>query len=128
MKKIIVFSLVLVLACSSSFAQAKWSFGPKIGVNVTTITKMDADYKAGLFVGAFANYRMNNFFAVQPELVFSMQGDKLSDETLKLNYINVPVMAKAYLYKGLNVAFGPQFGFNVGAKLKTGDWSVDVTD
>lgn len=116
MKKIIIISLVFVLACSSSFAQSKWGFGPKIGVNVSTATKSDAGYKAGMFVGAFANYRMNDFFGVQPELLFSMQGAKSDGGKLKLNYINVPVMAKAYLYKGLSLELGPQFGFNVGSK------------
>ena len=33
--------------------------------------------------------------------------------TTKLDYVSIPVYAKGYVYKGLFVFAGPQFGFNV---------------
>lgn len=126
MKKVIVFSLMFLLVSSYSFAQSQWSFGPKIGLNFANLTDSEMDCKVGVNVGAFANYRMNDYFGIQPEILFSMQGAKADDTKLKLNYINIPVMAKAYLYKGLNVELGPQFGFNVGSKVKANGVSVDL--
>lgn len=39
---------------------------------------------------------------------------KNSDNKIKLDYINVPILANVYLTKGLAVKVGVQPGFNVG--------------
>lgn len=37
--------------------------------------------------------------------------------TIKNDFINIPIYAKAYIYKGLNIFAGPQFGFKVRNKF-----------
>ena len=75
------------------------------------MTNSNMRIKPGIVVGAFANMRINDYLGVQPEILFSMQGTKKNDYTLKMNYFNIPIMAKAYMWKGLNLELGPQFGF-----------------
>ena len=44
---------------------------------------------------------------------------KNSDNKIKLDYINVPILANVYLYKGLAVKLGIQPAFKVNSSLKT---------
>ena len=37
--------------------------------------------------------------------------------TYKLDYINIPIVANAYVYKGLALKFGIQPGFNISSKV-----------
>src|SRR5690606_31987427 len=45
--------------------------------------------------------------------LYSQQGAKFQRTEFELNYVNVPIVAKFYLLKGLNLQAGPQFGFVV---------------
>ena len=62
-----------------------------------------------------------------------MQGAKWKPEVgsskFSLEYINLPVMASAQLYKGLRIRSGVQFGFNTRSKGKYGDvGEIDLKD
>lgn len=126
MRKLILASVMMLMATAFSFGQMDIGFGPKIGLNLTNMTNSNMRIKPGIVVGAFANMRINDYLGVQPEILFSMQGTKKNDYTLKMNYFNIPIMAKAYMWKGLNLELGPQFGFRTKASSEEGDISVNV--
>ena len=72
---------------------------------------------------------MSEHFAVQPELVFSMQGGKIADDnSLNLNYLNVPVMLQYMVNDGFRLQTGPQIGFLISAEREIGDVEIDVDD
>ncbi len=120
MKKILVVFLFFagVVVSTTSLAQVQFSLGIKGGVNFANINVSDPqatwDGKTGFHGGAFALFKVTAF-AVQPELIFSQQGSKVSFNSQDINanfsYLNVPIMAKFYLPLGLNLQLGPQFGF-----------------
>lgn len=124
MKKVILLAVVLTLS-TGAFAQRYWDFGVKAGANISGITKDDAaGTKAGLYVGAFAEYRLNEFFGIQPELVYSRQGASIDSDTvekIRLNYLNLPILAKIYVLDALSVDLGPQFGLLLNAKTVMAD-------
>lgn len=95
--------------------------GVKAGLNFTTLTGGGTSTLTGLNVGGVAEIFINEKFSVQPEILYSSQGAEYTflnkDIKAELIYINVPVMAKYYVHKGLNVQAGPQFGFNVKSEL-----------
>ncbi len=128
MRKLILASVMMLMATAFSFGQMDIGFGPKIGLNLTNMTNSNMRIKPGIVVGAFANMRINDYLGVQPEILFSMQGTKKNDYTLKMNYFNIPIMAKAYMWKGLNLELGPQFGFLTKASSEEVDISVNVKD
>ena len=108
-------------------AFAQLSMGPKLGLNVSSLTGDGSNFRAGMNVGIFANYRINKLLAIQPEFYYSMQGAGFDDipvltKTLESNYtshyLNIPVLLKIYPWAGLNVHFGPQFGFCVDDEYK----------
>jgi len=59
--------------------------------------------------------------SLQPELILSMQGAEYEesegfDGRFKINYLNVPVLAKHYVSEGLFVEVGPQVGLLLSGK------------
>lgn len=119
---------MLIMTTGISFSQTKVKFGPKIGLGLSNLTQSDLHVRPGVVVGAFTNIRLNDYLGIQPEILYSMQGGKKDDYTLKLDYINIPMMMKAYMWKGLNLELGPQFGFRTNATSKIDDLSVNVND
>lgn len=124
MRKILLV-VATVMCMGGAFAQL--SMGPKLGLNVSSLTGDGSNFRAGMNVGIFANYRINKLLAIQPEFYYSMQGAGFDDipvltKTLESNYtshyLNIPVLLKIYPCAGLNVHFGPQFGFCVDDEYK----------
>lgn len=128
MKKIVL-TIAGVFAMSVLSAQ-EIKYGAKAGLNLSTFTGDDEDVKSlvGFHIGGFAEFKISDKFSVQPELLYSAQGGEreysYSDEmgfvtgkeTIKLGYLNLPVMAKYYVAPGFSVEAGPQVGFLLSAK------------
>ncbi|WP_298115463.1 porin family protein [Flavobacterium sp.] len=124
MKKIIL-SLVAIAAFGVANAQEDMKFGAKAGINMSNFTgDADTDSKIGFQVGAFAEFKVSEKFAVQPEILFSALGAKDDSDNYNSNYILVPVMAKYYVAEGFSLEAGPQIGFLMSAKY--GD--TDIKD
>src|SRR5215207_9832975 len=68
------------------------------GLNVTN--SPDYDAKTGFHVGALAHIHVTDHFAVQPEVVYSMEGGKIDEYKLKLNYLNVPILFQYMVANG----------------------------
>lgn len=131
-KNILIVALVLVFGVSNA---QKAKFGIKGGMNISNwagdTDGMDVKSKIGFNVGGFAEIKLSDKFAIQPELLYSAQGMKLDnipldiegsdysvDSTFKLVYINIPVMFKFYVAEKFNLEAGPQVGFLTSAKVK----------
>ena len=82
---------------------------------------------------------MGRFLAVQAELLYSgsgtsmyiddIEGQKINDVVhLNMTYLNIPVTAKIYLVKGLNVHVGVQPGFLVRKRLNYRGDKYEVGD
>ncbi len=118
----------MVFLCSSLSAQ-QVDFGVKGGVNLATITgdgTDNLDFRAAGHAGIVFEIGFGEKLALQPEVLFSMQGAKEEATILgqtfesrtNLDYINVPILFKFYPVKGFHVGLGPQFGFLLSAKSK----------
>ncbi len=137
MKKLFLSAAVAVFSFASLSAQ-DISFGVKGGVNFANIAgdfgagdlydDNDTKMKVGFHIGGLAEIMLSEKFALQPELLFSMQGAKSEydyddgfdsesfESKINLSYINLPIMAKFYPIENLAIEMGPQVGFLVSAK------------
>jgi hypothetical protein len=117
MKKIV---LTIATVMAFGFANAQdVKFGAKLGLNFSAINGLqDSDTKSGLALGGFAEIKLNEKFAIQPELMYSMlgAGGKGSNDTVELGYVVIPVMAKYYVVNKFSLEAGPQIGFLASAK------------
>lgn len=128
MKKIL-FIASLVMLCMSANAQkavGTLTFQPKVGLNIARYTDAEGtDPRLGLAIGSELEYQIKPKFSVAAGFLYSMQGCRESGETgygyatmtYKLDYINIPIVANAYVYKGLALKFGVQPGFNISSKV-----------
>ncbi|MFC0776542.1 porin family protein [Flavobacterium sp. HJSW_4] len=123
MKKVIL-SAIAIMAFAFTNAQ-QTRFGVKGGLNISNVVGGDVDNNktlVGFHVGGLAEIHVVEKFYIQPELLYSAQGAKFdgpfgSDGDLKLNYLNIPVLAKYYIVdKKFNVEAGPQLGILLSAK------------
>ena len=128
MRKIIL-SAIAVMAFGFTNAQ-ETRFGVKGGLNISTVVGGDVENTkslVGFHVGGFAEIHIVQRFFIQPELLFSTQGTKVDgpfggDADFKLNYLNIPVLAKYYIVdKKFSVEAGPQLGVLLSAKAEDED-------
>jgi len=118
--------LCTLLLCATITAQTeKVKIGVKAGLNIASLTfdenELESSQKTGFTAGIMAEIPLAKNFSVQPEVLYSQQGMKFSysdidvanssyKSTITLNYLNIPVMLKYYVLKGLSVQAGPQIG------------------
>ena len=90
----------------------------------------ETDPRLGFHLGLLGHIHISNRFAVQPELIYSLQGAKNSFEAsntrVNLNYLNVPVMFQYMFDNGFRLQAGPQLGFLMNAKSIAGDIKTNV--
>lgn len=142
MKKITMTLLGLVAFSTGALAQQEVKFGPKAGVNFANISGKDAEDNKmliGFHVGAFAEIKFNDKFAIQPEILYSAQGAKQEgsqtiagitssyENKAKTSYINVPIMAKYYVAPSFAVELGPYVGFLMSSDLESKSTIGSVT-
>jgi hypothetical protein len=124
-------TLFILTATHFSYAQRNRqvvSIGPKVGVNLSDFHSDVANnnIQTGLTAGAMLNYSVVNTFGISVEALFSQKGATFTnaangtqrlDFNRKLNYIEVPVLARYFLNKSgnfrPNLFIGPDFGFKL---------------
>ncbi|WP_347374785.1 porin family protein [Aequorivita sp. Q41] len=129
MKKVLLFTVFTVFSLTAMQAQ-EIRMGAKIGANFASIAgdaTDNIDGRTSFHIGGLVEIPISEKFAVQPELLYSSQGATSEysesilgtvisvDESLKLDYINIPIMAKFYVAEGLSLEAGPQIGVLVSA-------------
>lgn len=109
----------------------KYKFGVKGGINFSNLNyngnDLDLSSKTGFTIGVMGEIPIAKQLALQPEILYSQQGaeseyfseqiNNISYEgTIKLNYLNIPLMLKYFVADGLSLQAGPQIGFLLNSK------------
>lgn len=121
------------MAASAQNEVGQITVAPTVGLNFSNASG-DVEgnkMKIGPVFGAVAEYGLQEKLGVSAGLLFSMQGYKVdySDDfgntaksTIKMNYLNVPILANYYVVKGLAVKAGLQPAFLLSAKQDSEDF------
>lgn len=124
MKKLCLVALAAIFSLTAVNAQDV-KYGPKLGLNLASLNGDDADELDGrtsFNVGGAVEIPISEKFSFQPEFLYSAQGAKFeetfveqgisvdTETTIRLDYINVPLMAKYYVAEGFSLEVGPQIG------------------
>lgn len=123
MRKIALLITLTIFGLTQANAQ---NFGFKGGYNYSSFNgdvAKDNTLKglSGFYVGALLELPLGDVLSIQPEVIYSRQGAAWEQKNilgefkkdLKLDYLNIPVMAKVNLGP-LFLQGGVQFGFLVG--------------
>lgn len=144
MKKAIL-SVIALIATQTLLGQEtsknEGNFGIKGGLNYSTVTKGDFDEgpdpRTSFYLGFYGEIPIvENVFSIQPEFIYSRQGFENNFSLLgnnfktiyKIDYINMPVLAKIYLGKTLAIEAGPQFGIKINENIETDSSSTETND
>lgn len=94
-------------------------WGVKGGLNVSNVTDLDADYRAGFNVGVMGQYMISPALGVEAGLFYSMQGYKkdilavqkeLVSKTMTASYLKLPIQAIYKFNVGQNLYLYPAAG------------------
>ncbi len=135
-------SIILLIAIAAfSGVKAQVQLGIKAGLNISSLSLSsgalgDGESKSSLTAfngGLFASLPIAESLSVQPEINYSGQGTSLTGQggekgSLNYDYLNVPVLFKYSHESGLFAETGPQAGFLLSAKVKSGGTSFDIKD
>ena len=114
MKRVLLLTVLLLIGVTMNAQPVTW--GVTAGANMSNVTGDDVednDAIIGFNIGALAAIDVAEDFDIQPGIRFSMRGWKEGDLDIKLNYVDVPVVADYEVLPGLSLQGGPLLGFNV---------------
>lgn len=128
---ILFLGLVLYFTSHTTALAQEVDFGIKAGVNYATLSGVEGgetNYLPGFHGGFTAQYVLYPKFAVQAELLYSLEGAESSfkreteeysfssEQKLRLGFLNLPIMGKLYVTEGFSLQAGPQVGYLLSAK------------
>ncbi len=129
MKKFILLMLAFVSfqQMNAQQVQGDFTIQPKIGLNIASWRgdSYQQDSYARLSFGVEGQYAVTDKFGISAGLMYSQQGNNSMVYDLqpangnmyrykfKMDYLNIPILANYYLFKGLAVKAGIQPGFKI---------------
>jgi hypothetical protein len=151
--RLVISTLCLLTAClTTASAQQRFSAGPRIGLNYSTLAvnteptpgagAVNVKFRPGLVAGAFLMYSSLNHFGLSIDALYSQRNSQLSLSNLpiyggavasyaqRINYLEIPIALRYFLNRGgdfrPNLFFGPSLAFRL--KAKTDNHKINDTD
>lgn len=146
MKKFFVLTTMIIsaLTASAQYEPGTFSVQPRVGGTGAMLTnapaieadllgkKLDAQATGGVIVGADLEYQLSSLVSLSAGVNWAQAGSgwkdfketengmtaEIKDLKIETSYLNVPVTANFYIWKGLAIRSGVQFGFLTSAKYK----------
>lgn len=131
LKKIIAFVVFLsispIVKAQSVDTNNAFKFGVKGGVNFSNLISQNVESNSvltGFHAGLFTKIPISNSLAIQPELLYTTKGAKLTynnyfvNGTAKfnLNYLELPVLVVVNLTPNFSIHAGPYFSYLLDGK------------
>lgn len=132
---IVLFFTTVFLVSAQDRAAKQSNSGIKGGYNLSAVS-FDGEGETGqrhsFHIGLYGESFISNDISIQPELLYSQQGYEIrssnSTFTQKLNYINLPIMLKAYPSEHFFLETGPQIGLAISHKEELESSILDTTE
>lgn len=127
MKSITGLLIVILTGVCSVVVNGQTTLGVKGGVNIAEykiIHTNDNSFNPRVsgHGGIYVNRVFNKYFAIQPEVMFSGQGvryvDNGQENTIIVNYLEIPMMLQIHPVKDFYIEAGPQVDLLLTAKHK----------
>lgn len=129
--------LLFTVGATSEINGQDSKFGIRGGVNISNLYVEEVDdenAKIGFHAGIFTRSGINSIVAIQPEVLFSLEGSQINYSNLlfsgkiryNLGYIKVPVLLMLNLGQHFNFHAGPYGGFLAYVKVKDVDTEGDT--
>ncbi|WP_461138945.1 porin family protein [Spirosoma pomorum] len=127
-----------ILNPSDTLAQGRTRVGIKGGLNASSMfydspNASNKNERIGFHVGVFAQAPLGEFFAIQPELLYTTKGASADynlvgargRNTFQLNYAELPVLATFKLGQAVELQAGPYASYLLNSNLNSnGDFGT----
>ena len=123
------FTTLLNAQVSQTKSGTDVTFGLKAGVNISNVYDKEgnnfvATGAFGFAAGGFVTIPLGEYFAIQPEVLFSQKGFKGSGTILgspynyerTTNFLDIPILVAFRPIKFVSVVFGPEYSFLLSEK------------
>jgi hypothetical protein len=138
MKKLLLPVCLLLAGVVTANAQGV-AIGLRAGLNIanqsisTSGVSVSPDSRLGFLVGGYAKIMLSEKMGIQPELFYSSIGAKWPDsgngvETIKTDYLTLPVFFRYNVTDNFHLLAGPQFGILMSAQGTDNSGSQDIKD
>lgn len=138
MKKLLLPVCLLLVGVVTSNAQGV-SIGLRAGLNIANQSisasgvSVSPDSRLSFLAGAYAKIMVSDKIGVQPELFYSSIGAKWPDqgfgvETIKTDYLTLPVFFRYNVTDNFHFLVGPQFGILMSANGTDNSGTQDIKD
>ena len=129
--------MVAALATMQLYAQKRVSPGISAGVNVATLSNINADVNADFHAGGILCLNLGERYTLQPELIYTRQGAKnvlfVNDENsentweedVTIQYLSLGVINKFYFVEGFHGLIGPSLDMKIGKNFPRIDFDDD---
>ena len=119
----IVLAVLLVLTVPGFSQRRDVQFGIKAGVNLANFNDNVSTNgsRTGFHGGGLAHIHLNPNWGLQPEILYSTQGAKMSGGHYEIDYINIPILVQYMFRSGLRIESGIQLGLLTSAKFEDHD-------
>lgn len=127
--------LAAMLVAAAGTADAQTRVGAKVGINLaeqslgTDFGSVSTDGRTGVVAGAFVHHPIGAPFFVRPEVLYSSKGWSFEDASVKLDYLEIPILFGA-AFPLENSAIRPMVfaGPEIGIKLSCDAEGEDCGD
>ncbi|WP_106791278.1 porin family protein [Aquimarina sp. Aq78] len=124
MRKTVLFTVILLIFVALKSQSQEITYGVRLGANLSSISSDDIpedlkDSRFGIVAGFLAEVPINQKWSIQPEFQYSSLGN--DDESLRIDYLQLPILLKYNFTELFNVHIGPQVG------LKIWEWEDNST-
>ncbi len=129
-------------------------YGIKGGINFSKYVPDEKatnyDLKPGFYAGGFIKFKVDKSLSIQPELLFSLQGSKVTSKNIRITdnagnplpyvaafdfeylihelNITIPIVGKLYFTKDFYMQSGPQFNFIIDRTITSTQSLIDGSD
>ncbi len=129
--------MVAVFATTQLFAQKKVSPGIRAGVNVATLSNINADFKTDFYAGGILSLNLGQRYTLQPELIYTRQGagnvtffddesgEPRGQENVTIQYLSLGAINKFYFVDGFHGLIGPSLDMKIGKNFPRVDFDDD---
>ncbi len=136
MKKKILILLVAVSTTIQLHAQKRVSPGIRAGVNLTTLSNINADFKTDFYAGGILGLNLGQKYTLQPEVIYTRQGannvtfvddngQATGTEDVTIQYLSLGIINKFYFIDGFHGLLGPSLDMKIGRNFPRIDFDDD---
>lgn len=137
MKRKVLVLIVATVAATQLFAQKRVSPGIRAGVNIATLSNINADFKTDFYAGGILSLNLGQRYTLQPELIYTRQGasnvtfvnedsgEPTGPENVTIQYLSLGVINKFYFVDGFHGLIGPSLDMKIGKNFPRFDFDDD---